>query len=73
PQTAYDYLYPEAPSQPMLNIGHVTESAPKGIDDIVVPLAPPMMLTAAEFPGLEDPAMLDHPRILQVMPSMNLV
>ncbi|XP_039277015.1 uncharacterized protein LOC120349858 [Nilaparvata lugens] len=32
-----------------------------------------MMLTAAEFPGLEDPAMLDHPRILQVMPSMNLV
>ncbi|XP_075227251.1 uncharacterized protein LOC142327756 [Lycorma delicatula] len=72
PLTMYEYLYPESPSQPLVSIADVTSNLPTGYDDIVVPLVPPMFLHAADFPGLEDPSMLDSPRVIQIGPSPNL-
>lgn len=72
PEKIYDYLYPESPTQPLVTIADVTRNLPPGYDDIVVPLIPPMQLTSADFPGLEDPAMLDSPRVIQIGPALNL-
>ncbi|XP_039299844.1 uncharacterized protein LOC120355484 [Nilaparvata lugens] len=73
PEKVYDFLYPEAPGNETITIADVMTNLPKGLDDIVVPIVPPITIESRNYPDMEDPAMLDSPRVIQIGPALNLI
>ncbi|RZF35420.1 hypothetical protein LSTR_LSTR006964 [Laodelphax striatellus] len=50
PEKVYDFLYPDAPGNQTINIANVMANLPKGLDDIVVPIVPPITLESRNIP-----------------------